>query len=127
MSQSTGGFHRTIPHSPFRIVTLAIVLFPAAVSLLGCGYMIGSAYPSLSGAYVSGLQGSLDTGPTASLPARRPYSRRRALDAPLGRRDLARRLEPATWLSGDYQGGTLTRKFDTACAQILRVPTPGGS
>ena len=82
-------------------------------------------HPSLSGAYLSGLQGSLQAGPVALLPARRPYSRRRAFDAPLGRRDLARRLEPATWLSGDYQGGTYTRKFDTACQRAFRRPPPG--
>jgi len=86
--------------------------------------MTGSADPSLSGAYVSGLQGSLHAGPAPLLPTREPYSPRRAFDAPLGRRDLARRLEPATWLSGDYQRGTLTRWLDTACKPDFELPAP---
>ena len=44
----------------------------------------------------------------------------RTFDAPLGRRDLAPRLEPATRLSGDYRGGTLTRESGTACFAASR-------
>ena len=77
-------------------------------------------HPSLSGAHVSGLQGLLQAGPAALLPSfgldRDRTLPNRAFDAPLGRRDLARRLEPATRLSGDYRGGTSTRKSDTACS-----------
>ncbi len=76
--------------------------------------MSGSAIPSLSGVYLTGLQGSLDVGPTALLPSQEPHRSLRALDAPLGRRDLAPRLEPATRRSGAYRDGTLTRKSDTA-------------
>ena len=76
--------------------------------------MIGSAIPSLSGFYVTGLQGSLDVGPAALLPSQEPYSSLRALDAPLGHGDLAPRLEPATRRSGAYRGGTLTHESDTA-------------
>ena len=76
--------------------------------------MSGSANPSLSGVYLTGLQGSLDVGPTALLPSQEHCCSLRALDAPLGRRDLAPRLEPATRRSGAYRDGTLTRKSDTA-------------
>ena len=76
--------------------------------------MSGSANPSLSGISVTGLQGSLDVGPTALLPSQEHCCSLRALDAPLGRRDLAPRLEPATRRSGAYRDGTLTRKSDTA-------------
>lgn len=76
--------------------------------------MIGSADPSLSGVYVTGLQGSLDVGPTALLPSQKPYGSLRALDTPLGRRDLAPRLESATRRSGAYRDGTFTRESDTA-------------
>jgi len=87
--------------------------------------MTGSADLSLSGAYVSGLQGSLDAGPAGLLPARWPYSQRRAFDAPLHRRDFARQWEPATGRSGAYPGGTYTRKFDTTCEPMGRRPPPG--
>ncbi len=71
--------------------------------------MSGSAIPSLSGFYVTGLQGSLDVGPTALLPSQQPYSYLRALDTPLGRGDFAPRLESATRRSGAYRDGTFTR------------------
>ncbi len=76
--------------------------------------MSGSANPSLSGIYLTGLQGSLDVGPAALLPSQEPYGSLRALDAPLGPGDLAPRLEPATRRSGAYRDGTFTRKSDTA-------------
>ncbi len=76
--------------------------------------MSGSANPSLSGVYLTGLQGSLNVGPAALLPSQEPYRSLRALDAPLGRGDLAPRLEPATRRSGAYRGGTLTHESDTA-------------
>ena len=72
--------------------------------------MSGSASPSLSGCHLTRLQGSLDVGPAALLPSHSPYSELMALDAPLGRGDLAPRLEPATRRTGAYRGGTLTRK-----------------
>ncbi len=76
--------------------------------------MSGSTNPSLSGFNVTGLQGSLNVGPAALLPSQEPYGSLRALDTPLGRRDFAPRLEPATRRSGAYRDGTLTRKSDTA-------------
>jgi len=57
---------------------------------------------------------ALAFGPQACSPRSQPYSCSRALDAPLGRHPLGRRLEPATRRSGPYRGGTYTRKSDAA-------------
>ena len=55
---------------------------------------------------------ALKPGPL--LPSQQPYSRLRALDAPLRWEALAPvHPGPATRLSGDYRGGTFTRKSDT--------------
>ncbi len=83
--------------------------------------MSGSANPSLSGVYLTGLQGSLDVGPTALLPSHSPYGELRALDAPLGHGDLSPGLEPATRRSGAYRDGTSTRKSDTAQFTLRRA------
>jgi len=53
-------------------------------------------------------------GPAASLPTTKDRSLVRALDAPLRRRHLCRRPEPATWCTGAYHDGTSTRKLNTA-------------
>lgn len=57
---------------------------------------------------------ALAFGPQACSPRMQPYSCSRALDAPLGRHPLGRRLEPATRRFGAYRGGTSTRKSDAA-------------
>ena len=71
-------------------------------------------HPSLSGSYVTRLQGSLYVGPANLLPSQRPYGLLRAFDIPLGRQALARHPGPATRRSGAYRDGTFTRKSDTA-------------
>src|SRR5271170_1237485 len=53
-------------------------------------------------------------GPLVCSPRLQPYGCSRAFDAPLRRRPLKRRLEPATRRSGAYRGGTFTRKSDVA-------------
>ena len=57
-------------------------------------------------------------GPQVRSPRVEPYGSSRAFDAPLRRRHLCRRPEPATRRSGAYRGGTSTRKSDAA-------PRPG--
>lgn len=48
-------------------------------------------------------------GPQGRSPRSKPLGSSRALDAPLRRRHLCRRPEPATRRSGAYRGGTSTR------------------
>jgi hypothetical protein len=57
-------------------------------------------------------------GPQVRSPRKRPYGLPRAFDAPLRRRHLCRRPEPASRRSGAYRGGTRTRKSDA-------TPRPG--
>jgi hypothetical protein len=52
---------------------------------------------------------ALAFGPQLRSPRASPYSLGRAFDAPLRRRHLWRRPEPATRRSGAYRGGTSTR------------------
>ena len=66
-------------------------------------------HPTLSGLYLTGLQGSLHAGPAALLPSRKPCSFLRALDIPLRRKDSSPRPGSATRRAGAYRGGTLTR------------------
>src|SRR6185436_13854491 len=72
--------------------------------------MTGSATPPFRVSISRGCKVHASrVGPAMLLPSQDPYGSLRALDAPLGRRDLSRRLVPATRLSGDYRGGTRTR------------------
>jgi hypothetical protein len=66
-------------------------------------------HPTLSGIYLTGLQGSLHAGPEALLPSQKPYGSLRAFDIPLRREDLSPRPGSATRRAGAYRGGTLTR------------------
>ncbi len=61
--------------------------------------MTGSA-SSPFGSSVTGLQRFTRVRPAASLPSSKPYSSLRAFDAPLRRRNLSRRREPATRRTG---------------------------
>ena len=61
--------------------------------------MTGSA-PAPFGVNLTGLQRFIAVRPAASLPSRQPYGHRRALDAPLRRRDLSPRPEPAIRRTG---------------------------
>ena len=70
-------------------------------------------HPSLSGAYVSGLQGSLHAGPASLLPSQESCDPIRALDSPLRPTDLSVSPDSATRRSGAYRGGTSTREHDT--------------
>ena len=64
--------------------------------------------------------------PATLLPSQQPYGHLRALDAPLRQRALAPHPEPATRLSGDYRGGTFTRKSSTARNSPAKGPTGFG-
>jgi hypothetical protein len=77
--------------------------------------MIGSATPPF-GSYLTRLQSSrFRIGPTTLLPlAWTHMGLSGALDAPLRRRGLSPRPEPATRRSGAYRDGTLTRKSGAA-------------
>ena len=103
---------------PHRTVSACPPPYPAGVlhrsgphgcSLLPspCNERLG--HPSLSGSYVTRLQGSLDVGPANLLPSQRPYGLLKAFDIPLGRQVLTRRLGSATRRSGAYRDGTFTR------------------
>jgi hypothetical protein len=61
--------------------------------------MTGSASTPF-GSNLTGLQRFIAVRPAASLPSRQPYGHRRASDAPLRRRDLSPRPEPATRRTG---------------------------
>jgi hypothetical protein len=80
--------------------------------------------PSLSGRYLTRLQGSLHAGPADLLPTQEPYGPPWALDTPLRRGDLSPRPGSATRRSGAYRGGTLTRKSDAA-GTAPRLPGTG--
>jgi len=66
-------------------------------------------HPTLSGFYLTGLQGSLHAGPAVLLPSRKLYGSPRAFDIPLRRRGLSPRPGSATRRAGAYRGGTPTR------------------
>ena len=54
-------------------------------SLLPSSWHERLGHPSLSGSYVTRLQGSLPIGPANLLPSQKPYGLLRAFDIPLGR------------------------------------------
>jgi hypothetical protein len=81
--------------------------------------MIGSAFPPFGSLLSRGCKvHPFGLGLRLCSPCPRHTPSTRALDAPLGRRDLSRRLEPATRRFGAYRGGTRTRKFDTASPHL---------
>ena len=89
--------------------------------LESCPVLLGSATPSLE-SWANAVRAPEDHAPPryrlwrlseraggATLPAAR------IVDISAELRDLARRPEPATWLSSENQARTLPGKFDTAC------------